>query len=164
MKSIELTEGRSALVSDEDFDQLSAFSWHVSGGYAVTNVPSTGTHRYTLLGMHRVIARAQKGQQVDHINGNRLDNRRENLRLCVDQENARNRRVPEHSSVYKGVSWRKRERLWSSRIMVDGKSLWLGTFDQEATAAAIYDLAARKYFGAFAVCNFPAKAARGGDE
>lgn len=103
---------------------------------------------------HRLVAGAVKGQLVDHINGDTLDNRLENLRLCSIKENSRNVRGREGTSRYKGVYFQKRARKWCASIRVDYKLIYLGLFELEEKAAEAYDLAAISHFGEFAKPNF----------
>jgi hypothetical protein len=94
--------------------------------------------------------------QIDHVNGNGLDNRRENLRRCSTSEQARNRPKQLNArSRFKGVWWSKTAEKWQSSIMLSGKSVHLGIFDEEVSAAVAYDRAAREHFGEFARTNFP---------
>jgi hypothetical protein len=84
-------EGKYAIVDDEDYDNLSKFNWHYSDGYAARNTwRSDG--KFKSFRMHRVIAHPPDNMLVDHINGNRLDNRKKNLRVCNYSENAQNQR------------------------------------------------------------------------
>lgn len=94
---------------------------------------------------------------VDHINGDGLDNRRQNLRLCTHTDNMRNIRktLSRTSSSFKGVSWITRDRRWRAAIMVNRIRLVLGHFHDESDAAMAYDAAARHHFGKFARLNFP---------
>ena len=96
---------------------------------------------------------APRGTIVDHINGNGLDNRLENLRLCSNSENSRNMRRGRGASNFKGVSWFERDNCWRSYIVMLGRQLHLGYFDSEAEAARAYDIAAAKLFGEFAKLN-----------
>ncbi len=92
---------------------------------------------------------------VDHINGDRTDNRRCNLRLCTNKENVRNARVASHNTTgYKGVSYNKRRKKYESRITVDGRQLFLGYFINPIEAALAYDRAALRYLGEYARPNF----------
>ena len=110
----------------------------------------------SIVGMHRVIMNAPKGMLVDHIDGNGLNNRRSNLRLCTNKENARNARPSKGgSSRYKGVCWHKAKKKYDARIEVDGKRYCLGYFADEIEAAVTYDIKAMQLFGDFAYFNFP---------
>ena len=103
--------------------------------------------------MSRVIMNCPKGKEVDHKNGNTLDNRHSNLRVCTHQENCRNRRPNKNCvSSYKGVSWFKGK--WTAIINCNGKHRYLGRFKNEIDAAKAYDKAAKKAFGEFACLNF----------
>jgi hypothetical protein len=106
--------------------------------------------------MHRQILDAPEGVWVDHIDGDGLNNRKSNLRLCSAIENARNRRPrPNCRSRYKGISWHKRQKKWAVRIGKRGKGIHLGSFDDQIEAAVAYDRKAEKLFGEFAYLNFP---------
>lgn len=98
--------------------------------------------------MHREIVDAP---EVDHRNGDRVDNRRANLRAATHLQNCQNAR-PKGQSRFKGVS-RYRER-WHARIKVPGRRIDLGSFHDEESAARAYDVAAREHFGEFARLNF----------
>jgi hypothetical protein len=153
MKKIKLTKGMVALVSDEDYPYLSQWKWHAepfgNTWAAVRN--RTGKAIY----MHRAITGAGKGKVVDHINGNGLDNRRENIRVCTQQENVRNRqRGKNNTTGFKGVS-RFDENKYQVKIRVNGKLKHLGLFTSVYEAAEAYDKAAVHYFGEFARINFP---------
>lgn len=106
--------------------------------------------------MHRAIASPAPGMEVDHINGDGLDNRRANLRVCTKSQNQRGQRVQgrNKTSVFKGVCWLKDRSRWGAHIKVSRKSVYLGTFKSEIDAALAYDAAARTYFGEFARPNF----------
>src|SRR6185369_1147212 len=104
--------------------------------------------------LHRIIADAKPGQIVDHINGDTLDNRRSNLRLCTTAENNRNTRGKNPKSGFKGVYPQFGTNTWQAKITVAGKVLCLGTFKEKEDAAKCYDLAAREHFGEFARTNF----------
>lgn len=103
--------------------------------------------------LHRWIMDAQPGQVVDHINGDRMDNRRENLRLCTVAENIRNQKRRASKSGFKGVV-QKRGR-WQASYTYEGKRIYLGYFATAEEAACAYDRAAREAFGEFALLNFP---------
>ena len=100
-----------------------------------------------------------KGYVVDHINGNKLDNRKQNLRFVTQQQNCFNskRKKPhpnsKNPSHYKGVSWRNDRNKWRSTITKDGKRIYLGLFENAQDAALAYNKAAKKYHGKYAKLN-----------
>lgn len=155
MKEIPLSQGKFALVDDEDFAQVSRFNWFYSTGYAVRNI-KLDTNVYKMELMHRFLLGLNfgDGKIVDHKNGNGLDNRRENLRICSKLENQRNQ-GPRHTktSKYKGVGYFKRDKKWRARIKVGEKDIEIGKFTTEKEAALAYNKAALKYFGEFAWLN-----------
>lgn len=162
MKTIPLTRGQVTLVDDEDYERLSRVSWHcTAGGYAARGQWVSGSGGQRGLYMHREILGLSEGGACDHINGNRLDNRRANLRVATPLENSRNckkhARTGGTHSRFKGVTRVKRERSrpWEARIVVRGRQIHLGSYSDESIAALAYDRAARKYFGEFAQLNFP---------
>lgn len=158
-RRIRLTQGKYAIVDPENYERLNRKKWYaVKEGrsfYAVRNV--TINHKKRPEQMHRVLMKAEAGQFIDHINHNGLDNRIANLRPVSRTENNWNARKREGkcSSKYKGVCRLKVNKKWQSRIQVNGKSIFLGVFEEEIEAAKAYDTAARKYYGDFAYTNFP---------
>lgn len=154
MKMIELTQDRVTMVDDEDFEMVSKSKWHCNGGYAVR------THEGTKLRLHRFLLGFVPGDgiQVDHINGDRLDNRRVNLRVCSNAENMRNRgKNVNNTSGFKGVvlmTDKSLKKPWQAQIMTDGKYRYLGVFATKEAAALAYNTAARELHGEFAKLNF----------
>lgn len=154
MRTIPLPRGLHAIVDDSDYERVVALSpWSVNwcGGrwYAYRK---DGNRRN--LYMHRFILEAPAGVEVDHINGNGLDNRRSNMRHASKKENVRSRHSTRGSSRYRGVHWDKSRSKWVAQIMVDRKHKFLGRFESETGAAYAYDRAARQFFGEFASPNF----------
>lgn len=93
--------------------------------------------------------------ETDHINGDRLDNRKENLRICTRVQNFQNMKMHiDNTSGFKGVSWDSEREKWISQIFTGGHTKFLGRFEDSEKAARVYDDAARKYFGEFARTNF----------
>jgi hypothetical protein len=155
MKEIQLTQGKVAIVDDEDFEFLSKWKWHV-----LRTRWAHGEIWYARRGrgvmMHKVIAGRIGLPNVDHADGDGLHNWRSNLRPCTRNQNQGNRRKrAPGSSRYKGVSWIQSKRIFRAGIRQNGKSIHLGHFKDERTAALAYDSEARKRFGDFALTNFP---------
>jgi hypothetical protein len=150
-RDLQLTQGKIAVVDDGDYEWLRLFKWrYTSGGYAVTTVGDT------LLRMHRVLLFAPHYFQVDHIDGDRLNNQRSNLRLCTRKQNSANRRnQANNKSGFKGVRWHKKHRRWYAHIQASNRLYHLGNFATAEHAALAYDAAALRLFGAFARLNFP---------
>lgn len=155
-----LTRGYHALVSLEDIDRVSQIKWRVridSDGrpLAVAHKPGSGK-RGKEITLHRFIVDAQPGQIVDHINGDTLDDRRSNLRVCRNAENIRNQRPhrDKRTSKLKGVYFQPSRRSFRAQITVDRRKINLGNYPTEVEAAHAYDNAARRHFGDFARLNF----------
>lgn len=155
-KEIQLANGKGiALVDDDDYPVLSRFDWCLhSGGYATTTID-----RHKIY-MHRFVMRVCAGHVADHINGNKLDNRKQNLRQAHWRENACNQKhrdIAGKLSRYRGVTIYKKAgwSSWTAAIKVNYKRIHLGYFRDEIDAARAYDKAARKHHGEFAKLNFP---------
>ena len=158
-REILLSRGEVALVDDSDAAALSAFKWSLSAypngaKYAVRNDYRDG-HTNTV-SMHRQIMGAKGGEEVDHINGNGLDNRRKNLRVCTHAENQRNRK-PSRLRRFKGTHFfgRGLSKPWAAQVTKGGRKRHLGYFATEDQAARAYDTVAKEAFGVFARLNFP---------
>ena len=152
MKEIPLTQGKVALVDDEDFEVLKLHKWFVIDqgcgiNYAVRNTP-TGLKkpRQRCVRMHRVIMGTPNGLETDHINGNGLDNRRENLRILTHQENMQNcafHRSSKHIGTYKRSDIKTRP--FQAQIHIKGKTINLGYYATEQAGQHVYDLACWLY-------------------
>jgi len=159
MKKIPLTRGREAIVDDDMYTYLNQWKWYATpmrGGtheysfYAARNSKKVNGKR-SAIRMHRLIVNARPGQFVDHINGDGLDNRISNLRICTQQQNnfnARPRRDNKYSK-YKGVRFVKAISKWLAAIKVDGVEIRLGYFAEEVEAHNAYKEASKEYHGVF---------------
>jgi hypothetical protein len=170
MKEIKLWKNRKelsnkvALVDDEDYNRVMKAISSRARWYAHSS--PKGSKFYAVngsrdLAIHRVITNAPKGMDVDHINGNPLDNRKENLRICTRSENCRNKKVRSDSATgYKGVekpnsNLRKPFRAYIGDPTRPGVHLYLGHHVSASEAAKAYDKKALELYGEFALLNFP---------
>jgi hypothetical protein len=157
MKFIRLTQGKIAMVDDEDFEWLSESSWHYSKSnkedrYGYAKRPGTG--KTALDRMHRVIMKARDGVDVDHVDGNGINNQKSNLRICTKHQNRFNTKIPSaNTSGFKGVGFHKKARKWRARVKLNGKENHIGLFVDKIEAAKAYDELATKLFGKFARTN-----------
>lgn len=153
IRYIALTQGRYAIVDAADYDMLNRYRWCTSGkgrrAYAARG------HKGKHVSMHRFLMKPPKGMVVDHINGNGLDNRRCNLRICTQQQNLYNSRPKGKSSRFKGPCWDKSRQKWVVLIRYEGRNHMIGRFDDEIEAARAYDRKAYELFGEYAWLNFP---------
>lgn len=150
MREIPLTKGQVTQVDDEDFERvISAGRWCMNGRYAYNGRAGT-LHRF-LMGLPK---NRDRSVQVNHINGDPLDNRKCNLRICTPAQNQQNRRqtVCGHSP-FKGAHWDSSAGHWLARIRVGGTLKYLGVFNTDVEAAQAYNEAAQEYFGEFARLN-----------
>lgn len=161
IKLIPLSQGKYAIVDAEDYERLMQWKWYrTTIGYAARTMHfgyKNGRKIKTDITMHRFIMNTPKGMDTDHINGDRLDNRRCNLRICSHSENCKNlpirKNLAKKSSKYKGVSWDKKTKKWVAKIMVNRVHKILGYFCEESLAAHAYNKAATECHGEFARIN-----------
>jgi hypothetical protein len=155
MIEISLTQGYTALIDDEDYDLVSQYKWctQITGTkyYAVSrtsrlNDANKKQHR---IYMHRLILNPPKKTEIDHIDGDGLNNQKNNIRVCSHKENQRNQlKHKDGKTGYKGLYYR------DGKYEVYANHTYIGSFIDEIDAAKAYDIAAKKYFGEFANLNF----------
>lgn len=154
MKLIPLSRGVFSKVDDEDFEKFSQFKWRANGEkqsyYAIRTCKGRTVH------LHRVIISAPENLQVDHINGDGLDNQKANLRLVSNAQNMRGfvKKSPGKSSHFRGVSWSTRSGRFKTCIQKDGAQFFIGYFDNEIEAARAYDAKAIQLGFAREALNF----------
>jgi hypothetical protein len=153
IRFIPLTKGKVAIVDAEDYEWLSKYKWHAV--YTGSKFYAYRCRNKRSISMHRMIMGEPKGKVVDHIDGNSLNNRRSNLRICTTAQNMRNRRLTGGVSRYKGVYFIKRLNKWKAVITFNSKSIHIGCFSDEISAGKAYDKKAKELFGEFAYLNFP---------
>lgn len=142
--------GLYVLVDELDYCYLFKHKWFLhSGGYAVRN-DGQGKNRKVVF-MHREVSKARAGQLIDHVNGNRLDNRRLNLRTCTSTENTRHRTrlAANNNSGFNGVYWSSSNKRWTAQITIGRKTYYLGVFKNKADAIAVRRRASSSNFGKF---------------
>ena len=166
VRLIPLTQGKFAVVDEDDYEIVRRFPWYCQRtkrtNYAMCKMyigSLGGKSQSVYMSLHRLIMRPPHVMDIDHKDHNGLNCRRSNMRICTRTENARGRRIctdiRRKTSVYKGVSWNKRICKWHARICVKRKDIHLGYYLYETEAAYAYDEAAIKYFGEYAILNFP---------
>ena len=157
MKKIPLTQGKFALVDDDDFEYLNQWKWHSQNGYAVRELYIGGgrkNKKVINIFMHRVVNRTLEHLNTDHIDGNRLNNRKENLRSCTASQNLYNRGAAKGSaSKFKGVVRSKTAKKWVAQARLNGKMHYIGTYKTEKAAAQAYNMYTAKVHGEFALVN-----------
>jgi hypothetical protein len=150
MKSISLTKGKYTLVDDKDYEYLSQYKWYVAESRGIFYAVRKPRLCKAIL-MHRVITDAPNGMDVDHVNGDGLDNQRKNLRVCTHSQNLTNvgRRI-NNKSGHTGVSWNKRDKRWYVQIRINkDERIHLGCFIEIQDAISVYKKAVNKYHGNF---------------
>jgi hypothetical protein len=151
---LSLTQGQVAYIDDEDYERCKNNKWHAflsatGRFYAARTVHDRKQY------LHHFLLGYLNGLEIDHIDGNPLNNRKANLRFVTHQQNHMNR-LPRRNttSKYKGVHFHKKSNRWRAAIKKDGKYIEIGTFKKEDDAARCYDLVAKKLFGEFCRLNF----------
>lgn len=157
MKRVQLSQGKFALVDDGDFDSVNRWKWSFQkmptvDGYAVRVVKENG--RYRKIYLHRFLCGFPTGKVIDHVDGDGLNNQRENLRVCVQHENISNQRKKKNNtSGFKGVSFHRRTGKWAAQITFQRVKRHIGLFPDAQSASDAYDQASKKTHGEFGLPN-----------
>mgnify|MGYP001558742858 CR=1 FL=1 len=143
---IPLSNGGETLIDWRDLKIAIGHRWYKNdNGYVLSRIGKK------LFRLHRFINKTPSGKDTDHINGDRLDNRRVNLRTCTRAENMWNSgRHKDNTSGYKGVSWWKTGGYWQAQISINSQKIHLGFFKSKMDAVKVYDKAVRKYHKEYA--------------
>lgn len=158
-RCIPLTQGKFAIVDAADYDWLSGYRWFVMTSRRGGQSYAACSLRGKTIPMHRLIMNPPSGMVVDHIDGNGLNNRRANLRICTPQQNRWNlrpRKTETKTSRFIGVYQSRRSPgKWYASVECHGKVTHLGPFTSEVEAALARDLKAIELHGPYARLNFP---------
>lgn len=156
LNKIYTNKNQEILIDEEDYSLVSQYTWFIHYGYATTNKRIKKGKQFTLK-MHRLLMNVNKTNiYVDHINGNTLDNRKENLRICTSGQNQGNRKKGINNKLgFKGVAKVTNCSKFQAHICKDFKKIYLGSFSTPEEAAKEYDKKAIELFGEFAQLNFP---------
>lgn len=161
-KLIPLSQGKFAKVDAGDFEWLGQFKWQYhkpkpseSRAYARTAIFKKGDKgKATFVYMHRMILQPERTKKVDHEDGDGLNNRRSNIRICTTSQNNTNTKIrSDNTSGYKGVFWHKGANKWGATIKTSTGAISLGLYETALEGATAYNIAARKHFGEFARLN-----------
>ena len=149
MREIPLTQGLVALVDDEDYPSLMKYKWYAhkeNHTFYAQRQSQRVAGKQSVIRMHREIMGAHKGIELDHINGNGLDNRKENLRVVTRRENSQNKHTPK-TSKFPGVCWHPISGKWLAQIRVGKKRHHLGLIEDEEAAYEAYKNAVKEFTG-----------------
>lgn len=137
-----------AIVDEEDHEKLLAYKWHLSNGYAIKS------QNYTTISMHKFMLGEIPGKEIDHINGNKLDNRKSNLRFCTRRQNQYNAKPKNtNKSGFKGISWDSTHKKWRAALSVAGRCKFIGNFVDKMEAVKAYNKAVKIYHKEYAWLN-----------
>jgi hypothetical protein len=151
MIELRLNKELVTIIDEDMYEQLMQYRWGFDGRYVYARSVATGGKK---IYMQRIVNKTPKGFDTDHINGDKLDNRKANLRSVTRSQNNMNQKKQDgRSSQYKGVCWHKQRSKWKAEIKLNGKRKHLGVFVCEHEAAKAYNNAAKERFGEFARLN-----------
>lgn len=157
MKYIKLTKNKKAIIDNEDFEWLNKYKWHAGNkGYAIHS--EWINNKSSSIYMHRFILQKhnlyKNSLEIDHINRNKLDNRKCNLRLCTDSQNKANiEKLYKNTSGYKGVHWNKSHNKWEAKINFNNKNIFLGYFENKEDAGNKYIKKSKELYKEFSIFN-----------
>ena len=138
----------------EDVQRVKQYTCFVSQKSNYSSIRTNQGNKTYYLG--RFLLNSSTNMEVDHIDGNTFNNKKDNLRFVTVHQNSQNRKArSDGSSGFKGVSWKANQNKWVVRIQTDGKRIHIGYFTEKEEAARAYDEAAKLYFGEYARLNFP---------
>ncbi len=145
MKKVKLTRGKFATVDNDVYEKVNKYNWYyIEGGYAARDDFSSGKRK--MVYMHRFIMDPPEGMVIDHINGKKHDNRKENLRICTHRQNSWNaKKRTDNKSGYRGVSWDKSKQKWGVRLKVGNLYKFGGYFTNKIEASKRYGELVEKY-------------------
>ena len=153
---IPLTQGKVALVDDEDYAELVQYKWFAHNTYknlwyAERNQKyMNGGRSTTQIKMHRVVmgvnGKLDTSNHIDHIDGDGLNNQKSNLRFVTMRQNQQNRHLPLRSSNMTGVTWSEPHKKWTTRVHIGGRTRYLGLFENEIDASCTYRVACKVLF------------------
>ena len=150
MKEIPLSKGKVAIVDDDMYDYLMQWKWHYGTAYALRHI-YLGKRKQSNRFMHHEILQPPEGMYVDHIDRNKLNNTRDNLRTCTRTQNQANKcKRKDNTSGMKGVSWHKESRKWRATMTVDRKHVNVGYFRSKEDAYNAYIKKSKELYGEFA--------------
>jgi len=158
MIKILLSKGFIASLDEEDLCKIDKYRWHLhkssNTNYAAAGSITPEGKKVTLM-LHRLIMNAPDNLDVDHIDGNGLNNTKTNLRLATRSQNNMNRVGKSKTSPYKGVCWDKSKQRYMAQIAINNSNKYIGRFTTAIEAALAYDKKAIELHGEFAKLNFP---------
>jgi len=152
MKILPISGGQQVLLDDGDFEALSKFRWTAQKRKHTFHAARYEGKKYVY--MHRLLVSAGPGEQVDHKDGNGLNNQRDNLRVATRAQNQMGYRHDCVQRGSRGVYWHKAAKKWMARLVHNQKGVYLGLFNNKADAQQAYNEASQRLFGDFAQRNF----------
>ena len=157
MKQVRIARNNFALVDDDEYEKIAKRKWYMHKTEKINYARCKMERGFQY--MHRMVTKAKRGEYVDHINQNGLDNRKSNLRICTKSQNGCNRgKDKDNTSGYKGVTYitsrHKRRKRWRAQIVTNKKLICIGYYFTKKEAAIAYDNSAKKYHKEFAKTNF----------